>query len=73
MQRPPPNPSQNFDKLLRNFRNKMKRTNKMDDMRKKQYFEKPAEKKQRLINAAKQRETRRLKENQLKPLKRWHF
>ena len=51
----------------------MKRTNKMDDMRKKQYFEKPAEKKQRLINAAKQRETRRLKENQLKPLKRWHF
>jgi len=70
MKRPPPTPNQNFDRLLRNFRNKMKRSAKLDDFRKKESFEKPAQKKQRLKNAAKRRESKRFKETQLSPL-RW--
>ena len=41
----------------------------LDDFRKKEYFEKPAQKKQRLKNAAKRRESKRNKETQLQPLR----
>jgi len=70
MQRPPKNTNYNFDRLLRNFRNKMKRSGKLDDYRKKEYYEKPAQRKQRLKNAAKQRERKRIRDSRLQPL-RW--
>ena len=69
MRRKPDNPNYNFDKLLRNFRNKMKRSGKLDDYRKKEYYEKPAQKKQRLKNAAIRREAKRNKDSQLQPLR----
>ena len=69
MRRKPDNPNYNFDRLLRNFRNKMKRSGKLDDYRKKEYYEKPAQKKQRLKNAAIRREAKRNKDSQLQPLR----
>ena len=69
MRRKQNNPNYNFDRLLRNFRNKVKRSGLMDDIRKKEYYEKPAQRKQRLKNAAKRRETKRNKETQLQPLR----
>ena len=69
MRRKQNNPNYNFDRLLRNFRNKVKRSGLMDDLRKKEYYEKPAQRKQRLKNAAKRREAKRNKETQLQPLR----
>ena len=69
MQRPP-NPNYNFDKLLRVFRNKMKNSGKLDDYRKKEYYEKPAQLKQRLKHAAIRREAKRIKDSTPQPL-RW--
>ena len=70
MQRPSKNTNYNFDRLLRNFRNKMKRSAKLDDYRKKEYYEKPAQRKQRLKHAAVRREVKRVKDARLEPL-RW--
>jgi len=69
MRRKQNNPNYNFDRLLRNFRNKVKRSGLMDDIRKKEYYEKPAQRKQRLKNAAKRRETKRNRDSQLQPLR----
>jgi len=69
MRRKQNNPNYNFDRLLRNFRNKVKRSGLMDDLRKNEYYEKPAQRKQRLKNAAKRREAKRNKETQLQPLR----
>ena len=57
----------NFDRMLRTFRNKMKRSGKLEKLREKEYYEKPAQKKQRLKNAAKRRESRRQREEMLRP------
>ena len=62
----------NFDRMLRTFRNKMKRSGKLEKLREKEYYEKPAQKKQRLKNAAKRRESRRQREEMLRP-QRGHF
>ena len=69
MRRKNNNPIYNFDRMLRQFRNKVKRSGLMDDIRKKEYYEKPAQRKQRLKNAAKRREAKRNKETQLQPLR----
>tara|TARA_E500000178_G_C16664047_1_gene591963 strand:- start:397 stop:633 length:237 start_codon:yes stop_codon:yes gene_type:complete len=69
MRRKNNNPNYNFDRMLRQFRNKVKRSGLMDDIRKKEYYEKPAQRKQRLKNAAKRREAKRNKETQLQPLR----
>ena len=69
MRRKQNNPNYNFDRLLRNFRNKVKRSGLMDDIRKNEYYEKPAQKKQRLKNAAKRREAKRNRDSQLQPLR----
>ena len=69
MRSKPDNPNYNFDRLLRNFRNKVKRSGLMDDLRKKEYYEKPAQRKQRLKAAAKRREAKRFKDTQLQPLR----
>lgn len=69
MRRKQNNPNYNFDRLLRNFRNKVKRSGLMDDIRKKEYYEKPAQRKQRLKNAAKRREAKRNRDSQLQPLR----
>ena len=57
----------NFDRMLRTFRNKMKRSGKLEKLREKEYYEKPAQRKQRLKNAAKRRESRRQREEMLRP------
>ena len=69
MRRKNNNPNYNFDRMLRQFRNKVKRSGLMDDIRKKEYYEKPAQRKQRLKNAAKRREAKRNKATQLQPLR----
>ena len=69
MRRKQNNSNYNFDRLLRNFRNKVKRSGLMDDLRKKEYYEKPAQRKQRLKNAAKRREAKRNRDSQLQPLR----
>lgn len=62
----------NFDRMLRQFRNKVKRSGKLEKLREKEFYEKPAQRKQRLKNAAKRRELRRQKEQMLRPL-RGHY
>ena len=69
MRRPPKTTNYNFDRLLRNFRNKMKSSGKLEDYRKKEYYEKPAQRKQRLKNAAIRREAKRIKDARLQPLR----
>jgi small subunit ribosomal protein S21 len=60
----------NFDRLLRNFRNRVKKSGKLEEFRKKQYYTKPAQRRQEKMNAAKRREAQIHKENTLKPLPR---
>ena len=62
----------NFDRMLRTFRNKVKRSGKLEKLREKEFYEKPAQRKQRLKNAARRRELRRQKEEALRPL-RGHY
>jgi ribosomal protein S21 len=59
--------SYNFDRLLRNFRNKTKRDGKLEVVKEKQYYEKPAQKKQRVMNAAKRREAKRIRDEAQRP------
>ena len=68
MQRRPP--QQNFDRLLRNFKRKVQKSGKLEDFRNKQYYTKPAQKRQQKMNAAKRRAAQTQKENSLKPLPR---
>ena len=42
----------NFDRLLRTFRTKVKNSGKLEKIKEKQYYEKPAQRKQRVKNAA---------------------
>ena len=62
----------NFDRMLCTFRNKVKRSGKLEKLREKEFYEKPAQRKQRLKNAARRRELRRQKEQALRPL-RGHY
>ena len=62
----------NFDRMLRTFRNKVKRSGKLEKLREKDFYEKPAQRKQRLKHAARRRELRRQKEQALRPL-RGHY
>ena len=56
-----------FDRLLRNFRNKCKRDGKLEKLREKEHYEKPAQRKQRLKNAAIRREAKRNRDEMLRP------
>ena len=56
-----------FDRLLRTFRTKVKNSGKLEKVKEKQYYEKPAQKKQRVMNAAKRREAKRLRDDAQKP------
>ena len=56
-----------FDRLLRTFRTKVKNSGKLEKVKEKQYYEKPAQKKQRVMNAAKRREAKRLRDEAQKP------
>jgi len=67
MKRSPKSQNYNFDRLLRNFRNKCKRDGKLEKLREKEYYEKPAQRKQRLKNAAQRREAKRNREEMLRP------
>ena len=62
----------NFDRMLRQFRNKVKRSGKLEKLREKEFYEKPAQRKQRLKNAARRRELRRQKEQSLRSLRGYH-
>ena len=57
----------NFDRLLRTFRTKVKNSGKLEKIKEKQYYEKPAQKKQRVKNAAKRREAKRLRDEAQRP------
>ena len=67
MKRTTTTPNYNFDRLLRNFRNKTKRDGKLEKLKEKQYYEKPAQRKQRLMNAAKRRAKKQQSDSQLRP------
>ena len=56
-----------FDRLLRTFRTKVKNSGKLEKIKEKQYYEKPAQKKQRVKNAAKRREAKRLRDEAQRP------
>lgn len=56
-----------FDRLLRNFRNKTKRDGKLEKLKEKTYYEKPAQRKQWLKNAAIRREAKRNRDEMLRP------
>ena len=62
----------NFDRMLRTFRNRVKRSGKLEKLREKEYYEKPAQRKQKLKNAGRRRELRRQKEEALRPLRGYH-
>jgi small subunit ribosomal protein S21 len=70
MRRKPQNNNYNFERLMRNFKRKVQKSGKLEDFRKKQYYIKPAEKRQQKMNAAKRRAAQIQKENSLKPLPR---
>jgi ribosomal protein S21 len=57
----------NFDRLLRTFRTKVKNSGKLEKIKEKQYYEKPAQRKQRVKNAAKRREAKRLRDEAQRP------
>ena len=57
----------NFDRLLRTFRTKVKNSGKLEKVKEKQYYEKPAQKKQRVMNAAKRREAKRIRDEAQRP------
>ncbi len=69
MRRKPDTTNYNFDRLLRNFRSKVKRSGLMDALRKKEYYEKPAQRKQRLKEAAIRRESKRERDSRPPPLR----
>jgi ribosomal protein S21 len=56
-----------FDRILRTFRTKVKNSGKLEKIKEKQYYEKPAQKKQRVKNAAKRREAKRLRDEAQRP------
>ena len=56
-----------FDRILRTFRTKVKNSGKLEKIKEKQYYEKPAQKKQRVMNAAKRREAKRLRDEAQRP------
>lgn len=70
MRRKPQNNNYNFERLMRNFKRKVQKSGKLEDFRKKQYYIKPAEKRQQKMNAAKRRAAQIQKENSLSPLPR---
>jgi ribosomal protein S21 len=56
-----------FDRLLRTFRTKVKNSGKLEKVRELQYYEKPAQKKQRVKNAAIRREAKRIRDEMQRP------
>tara|TARA_B110000285_G_scaffold224300_1_gene280963 strand:+ start:796 stop:1032 length:237 start_codon:yes stop_codon:yes gene_type:complete len=56
-----------FDRLLRTFRTKVKNSGKLEKVKELQYYEKPAQKKQRVKNAAKRREAKRIRDERQGP------
>ena len=56
-----------FDRLLRQFKRKVQKDGKLEDWRKKQYYTKPAQRRQEKMNAAKRRSAAPHKKNQLPP------
>jgi len=57
----------NFDRLLRTFRTKVKNSGKLEKIREKEYYEKPAQRKQRVKNAAIRREAKRIRDEMQRP------
>ena len=60
---------QNFDRLLRQFRRRVQRSVILEEVRKRQHYIKPSEKRKNALNAAKRREKRNLASNSLPPRK----
>ena len=56
-----------FDRLLRQFKRKVQKDGKLEDWRKKQYYTKPAQRRQEKMNAAKRRAAALQRANSLGP------
>tara|TARA_B100000287_G_scaffold249215_1_gene234275 strand:- start:694 stop:948 length:255 start_codon:yes stop_codon:yes gene_type:complete len=56
-----------FERLMRQFKRKVQKSGKLEDFRKKQYYTKPAQRRQEKMNAAKRRAAALHKKNQLPP------
>jgi len=60
-----------FDQMLRQFKKKVDRSGIIQECRKRAYYEKPAQKRQRKKAEAIRRQRRRDMENELSPRARW--
>ncbi len=56
-----------FDKMLRRFKRKVEESNLMDDLRAKEFYEKPTTERKRKKGAAKARWRKKLRDQQLPP------
>ena len=61
-----------FDQMLRQFKKKVEKSGVIQECRKREYYEKPAQKKQRKKKEAIRRQRRKDMENELGPRHRWH-
>ncbi len=53
-----------LEKALRKFKMKLRHEGVMDEMKKREFYEKPSEKKRRQLEQARRRETRRRKDSE---------
>lgn len=59
----------NFDRMLRQFRRRVQNSGVLEEVKKRQHYIKPSEKRKNALNAAKRREKRNLASNSLPPRK----
>ena len=62
-----------FDRALRIFRKKVEKAGVLQEVRKREYYEKPAQRKQRLKNAAKRRQQKIVQDEKDKLARRKNF
>ena len=61
-----------FDQMLRKFKKKVERAGTIQEVRKREYYEKPAQKRQRKKKEAIRKEQLRWQSNQLSSRQRWY-
>jgi small subunit ribosomal protein S21 len=61
-----------FDQMLRKFKKKVERAGTLQEIKKREYYEKPAQRKQRKKKEAIRKEKIRWESEQLSPRSRWH-
>ena len=53
---------ESIDKALRKFKSRLRREGVLDEMKKREYYEKPSQRRRKKLAAAKRREIRRVRE-----------